>query len=240
MTGRKNHSLTDSAPTAAIAERLAQIQTTVRNAAAGRPVRLIGVAKRFDLAAIQQAAAAGLKDVGESYAQEAAAKWSDPAMPGLIRHFIGPLQSNKLKLIAAHADWLHSLCTLKHGLRLSRLVLEADRPPMAALIQVNITGEASKHGIAPEQAGEFLAELTGLKGLSLRGLMCIGRLGDSVDQNRASFSALRELRDSLQTRHPALTELSMGMSGDFPAAIAEGATMVRIGTRLFGARPEQS
>ena len=207
--------------------------------AAGRPVesvRLLAVSKTWPAASVREAIAAGQRAFGENYVQEAIDKKAELASlspdPGLEWHFIGPLQSNKTRLVAENFAWVHSVDRLKIAERLS-----AQRPPdMAPLqicLQVNVSGEASKSGCNPAQVAALAATLATLPGLRLRGLMAIPEPSDDPLRQRQQFAVLRRLRDSLPVE---LDTLSMGMSHDLEAAIMEGATIVRIGTAIFGQR----
>jgi pyridoxal phosphate enzyme (YggS family) len=207
--------------------------------AAGRPlesVRLLAVSKTWPAASVREAIAAGQRAFGENYVQEAIDKKAELASlspdPGLEWHFIGPLQSNKTRLVAENFAWVHSVDRLKIAERLS-----AQRPPeLAALqicLQVNVSGEASKSGCDPDQAAALAAALATLPGLRLRGLMAIPEPSDDPLRQRQQFAILRRLRDSLPME---LDTLSMGMSHDLEAAIMEGSTLLRIGTAIFGQR----
>lgn len=224
-----------------IVENIAKVRDRIREAAqaAQRPVSTVGllaVSKTKPASAIREAYAAGVCDFGENYLQEALAKQAELADLPLVWHFIGPIQSNKCKAIAEHFAWVHSVDRLKVARRLSELRPER-LPPLNVCLQVNISGEASKSGCAPEEAGELAAAIAALPRLKLRGLMAIPDPCDDPEQQRATFARLRSLAEALNaSRQLALDTLSMGMSHDLEAAIAEGATWVRIGTALFGAR----
>jgi pyridoxal phosphate enzyme (YggS family) len=207
--------------------------------AAGRPlesVRLLAVSKTWPAASVREAIAAGQRAFGENYVQEAIDKKAELASlspdPGLEWHFIGPLQSNKTRLVAENFAWVHSVDRLKIAERLS-----AQRPPeLAALqicLQVNVSGEASKSGCDPDQVATLARTLATLPGLRLRGLMAIPEPSDDPLKQRQQFAILRRLRDSLPLE---LDTLSMGMSHDLEAAIMEGSTLLRIGTAIFGQR----
>ncbi len=199
-------------------------------------VELVAVSKTFDAAAVRAAYAAGQRRFGENYLQEALAKQSQLPGLGAEWHFIGPIQANKTRDIAAHFDWVHSVDRLKIALRLSD-----QRPPQLAplqiCVQVNISGEASKSGCAPTEAAELCAAISRLPRLQLRGLMAVpAPAGD--DDARAPFRELQYLfRQIRAAQGPGFDTLSAGMSGDLEAAIAEGSTLVRVGSALFGARP---
>jgi hypothetical protein len=227
-----------------IAANLAQVRAAIAAAArrAGRQpdaVRLIAVSKTHPVAAIAAAAQAGQLDFGESTVQEAHGKIPPLAELKLEWHFIGHLQSNKAKHIPGQFHWLHSLDSRKLAERLARFAAERGAT-LNVLIEVNITRDPAKHGVAPDAVAPLLDELLKVKltGIALRGLMAIGPHPAEDTERRRVFAALRELRDQCRQRYPLpdFTELSMGMSDDFEAAILEGATMVRIGSAIFGAR----
>ncbi len=195
-------------------------------------VGLLAVSKTQPAAAIREAFAAGLRDFGENYLQEALDKQVELDDLPLIWHFIGPIQSNKTKAIAEHFDWVHSVDRLKIAQRLSDQ-RPATLPPLNICLQVNVSGEASKSGCTPQELGPLAEAVAAMPQLRLRGLMCIPAPTEDPAEQRAAFARLRLLRDELALD---LDTLSMGMSQDLEAAIAEGATWVRIGTALFGAR----
>lgn len=223
-----------------IAARLAAVRQRIARAAiaAGRTpadVRLIGVSKRQSLEAVQAAQAAGLEDFGENFLQEALAKM-DGLGPGAARwHFIGALQSNKTAAVAERFDWVHSVDRLKLAERLSRQRPEA-LTPLNVCIQVNIGDEASKSGVTPAATAALAHRIADLPRLRLRGLMAVPPPETDPERQRAWFRQLAELQASLCAAGLALDTLSMGMSDDLEAAIAAGATQVRIGTAIFGAR----
>lgn len=209
-------------------------------AAAGRSeqsVTLVAVSKGHPLAALRSAAALGLEHFGESYLQEALEKRAALAELPLTWHFIGRVQSNKTRPLAQQFDWVHGIDRLKIAERLSAQ-RPADRAPLNVCLQINIAAEASKAGIAPGDSGELAAAVARLPGLRLRGLMTILPAGLAPEARRQGFAALRVLLEQLNRRGAALDTLSMGMSDDFREAILEGATLVRIGTALFGPRPD--
>jgi pyridoxal phosphate enzyme (YggS family) len=209
--------------------------------AAGRPseaIRLVAVSKTFGPEVISEAIDAGQRAFGENYVQEAIAKIEALRAAGRPKpewHFIGPIQSNKTRAIAEHFDWVQSVDRLKIAQRLSEQRPPA-LPPLNVLVQVNISGEATKSGVGPEDAAQLAGEIARLPRLRLRGLMAIPEPEPDVDRQRAGFAALRRLFDAIAARGLPLDTLSMGMSADFEAAIAEGSTMVRIGTAIFGER----
>lgn len=202
-------------------------------------VTLLAVSKTFGPQAVIDAAAAGQRAFGENYLQEALDKMAAvrSARPDLLLewHFIGPIQSNKTKLIAEHFDWVHSVDREKIAQRLSEQ-RSAQLPPLNVCLQINISGEASKSGAAPGQAVALAHKVAALPRLKLRGLMAIPEPAGDIEQQHAPFRQLRQLRDDLQAQGLALDTLSMGMSADLDAAIAEGATIVRVGTAIFGKR----
>ena len=202
-------------------------------------VQLLAVSKTFPAQAVFEAVLAGQRAFGENYVQEGVDKIHDLAkMRGctpLEWHFIGPIQSNKTRLIAENFDWVHTIEREKIAQRLSE-----QRPqglhPMQVCIQVNTSGEASKSGVLPADAAALARTVAALPRLVLRGLMSIPEPADDFDQQRAAFRVLRELYDQLRAGGIALDTLSMGMSADMRAAIHEGATIVRVGSAVFGAR----
>lgn len=220
-----------------IAENIAKVGERIREAAqaSGRDldgIGLLAVSKTKPAAAVREAFAAGLRDFGENYLQEALDKQAELSELPLIWHFIGPIQSNKTKPIAEHFAWVHSVDRLKIAQRLSEQ-RPSSLPPLNICLQVNVSAEDSKSGCAPSELAALAQAVSQLPNLRLRGLMAIPEPTDDVAAQRAAFAHLRELRDGLQL---PLDTLSMGMSHDLDAAIAEGATWVRIGTALFGAR----
>jgi hypothetical protein len=228
-------------PTTTYAARLAQVQGRI--AAACRRfdrdpagVRLLAVSKGQPLAALQALAAAGQRCFGESYAQEALDKVHLLDCTACEWHFIGPLQSNKASPGAQNFDWVHSIDRVKIATTLSRH-RAVDSPPLQVCLQVNISGEASKSGVPVRDLPALADQVATLPGLQLRGLMAIPRPTDDFSAQRASFRQVREAWEDLHSRGHELDTLSMGMSGDLEAAIAEGSTLVRVGTALFGPRP---
>lgn len=220
-------------------QSLHDVLQDIENAAklAGRPsgVGLLAVSKTRPAEAVRSLADAGQRDFGENYVQEGMAKIQALADPGLAWHLIGHLQSNKCGEAAAHFDWVHSLDRPKLVVALARARPD-HLPPLNVLVQVNVDGEAGKSGCAPDGALP-LAELVAQEPrLRLRGLMAIPEPHPDPGHRRRSFQQLKQLFDALAARHPGVDTLSMGMSDDFALAIAEGSTLVRIGTALFGAR----
>ena len=196
---------------------------------------LLAVSKTHPAALIEQAFAAGQRIFGENHVQEAVEKMDALANASIEWHLVGPLQSNKTRIVATRFDWVHSVDSEKIARRLSEQ-RPGGMPALNVLIQVNVSGETSKNGVAPQDVAELAKEIASLPNLKLRGLMAIPEPTADVQLQRSRFSGLRKLLERLQEQHPALDTLSMGMSDDMEAAIAEGATMVRIGTAIFGAR----
>jgi pyridoxal phosphate enzyme (YggS family) len=216
----------------------AQIRARIDAAAqaAGHAVRLLAVSKTQAAAAIRELAAQGQRAFGENYVREAIDKRRELADPALEWHLIGPLQSNKCREAAQHFDWLQSLDREKLVEPLHRF-RPADAAPLNVLIQVNVDAQASKSGCAPVAIPALARTIAQFPRLRLRGLMAIPEPHPDPAQRRAAFARMRELFDALRAGHPGIDTLSMGMSEDFELAIAQGATLVRIGTALFGARP---
>ena len=222
------------------AERLLAVQARIARAAgeAGRDaggVCLLAVSKTFDAAAVRGLAACGQREFGENYLQEALEKQAALRDLPLVWHFIGPIQSNKTRAIAENFSWVHSVDRLKIAERLSAQ-RPAALPPLQLCIEVNVSDEASKGGVAPAELPALAAAVAVLPALQLRGLMAIPAPNPDLAAQRAAFRRVRELFDGLRARGHALDTLSMGMSDDLDAAILEGATIVRIGTALFGER----
>jgi PLP dependent protein len=208
--------------------------------ASGRPARsamLVAVSKTFPAQAVRDAAAAGQREFGENYVQEALEKIEGLRALGLTWHYIGPIQSNKARAIAENFDWVHTVEREKIAARLSQS-RAAGRSELQVCIQVNVSGEASKSGVAPEEVAALAKKVVALPRIRLRGLMSIPEPTTDVQLQRRRFAQLRELRDRLNRDGFGLDTLSMGMSADFEAAIAEGATLVRVGTAIFGERTE--
>ncbi len=198
-------------------------------------VGLLAVSKGFPPQAIRAMANAGQRRFGESYLTEALPKMTVLADLGLEWHFIGPLQSNKTRAIAEHFDWVHSIDRLKTAQRLNDQ-RPPGLPPLQACIQVNISGETQKSGVPPAEASALIRAVAALPHLQLRGLMAIPAANPDPARRRASFRHLHDLYRSHATTH-GLDTLSMGMSDDLEDAIADGATLLRIGSALFGERP---
>jgi len=200
-------------------------------------VALLAVSKKQDTAKIRAAFSAGQTTFGESYPQEAMKKMEQLEDLQVRWHFIGRIQSNKTRQIAECFDWVHSLCNLKHARRLSEQ-RPAKLPPLAACIQVNLDAEPNKAGVSPAQVADFIAVCDELPGLDPVGLMTLPAPALNEQARRRPFRELRLLRDRLATPRLPLKVLSMGMSADLEAAIAEGATIVRVGTAIFGPRED--
>jgi len=224
-----------------LAENLASVRRRIEQAAraAGRDpaaITLIGVSKSQPASAVRAALDAGLVDLGENYVQESMAKLREVADPRARWHFIGALQGNKTRDVAENFHWVHTLDREKIARRLSEQ-RPHHAPELQVCLQVRVGGEDTKSGVEPGGLADLAGQVAGLPRLRLRGLMCIPPPeGDPVRQ-RHWFALLRGLRDDLNAAGHALDVLSMGMSGDFELAIAEGATHVRVGTAIFGPRP---
>ena len=221
-----------------LAQRLSATLESLENAATAgqRPLpRLLAVSKTQPVAAIAALAAAGQKAFGENYVQEAQHKVLALAGGGLEWHLIGHLQSNKAELAAGLFDWVQTVDRAKLVEALARHRPE-DRPPLNVLVQVNIDDEASKHGCRPEEVPALAAAIAQQPRLRLRGLMAIPTPHADTEARRPAYRDMAALFRQLSELHPGLDTLSMGMSDDYALAIAEGATMVRIGTALFGRR----
>jgi len=223
-----------------VTQRLETVKQRIRRAeqTANRKagsVALLAVAKTQPSDSIRQAWDAGQRAFGESYLQEALEKIDQLRDLAIEWHFIGRIQSNKTRAIAEHFSWAHSLGDARHAIRLNDQRPE-QHPPLNVCIQVNVSGESSKAGLAPDAVADLLAQCLELPRLRVRGLMAIPAPAREPLAQRAPFRALRELRDRLARPGLPLDTLSMGMSADLEAAIAEGATLVRVGTAIFGPR----
>jgi pyridoxal phosphate enzyme (YggS family) len=226
-----------------IKDSLARVQAAIAQAAtrAGRwpdEVKLIAVSKTFDAATVQQAVNAGARDLGENRVQEAAPKVDIVKADGLRWHLIGHLQSNKARLAVKTFDVIHTIDRVELAERLDRICEEEQRR-LDVLVQVDLGHEATKSGADESEVPAIIERLDAARHLSLQGLMTLPPLFDDAERARPFFRRLRELRDELNQHRPLerrLAELSMGMSHDFRVAIEEGATMVRVGTAIFGAR----
>ena len=220
-----------------IAGNIARVEARIRAAALAvqrdvTSIHLLAVSKTKPAGALREAHAAGIRDFGENYLQEARAKQLELADLPLCWHFIGPIQSNKTRDIAEHFAWVHSVDRLKIAQRLSEQ-RPANLPPLNICIQVNVSGEVSKSGCTPADLPALATAISALPRLKLRGLMAIPEPTEDRAEQDAAFATVRDLQASLNL---PLDTLSMGMSHDLESAIAQGATWVRIGTALFGAR----
>jgi pyridoxal phosphate enzyme (YggS family) len=212
-------------------------ETVARHQAVGgwtHPVRIVAVTKTHGPDAVRAAVAAGLADVGENRVQEALPKQDVLAGLPVAWHLIGTLQRNKARHAAGRFALIHSVDREDLAVELDRRMPPGGR--QAVLVQVNCSGEPQKGGVEPVELGGLLGALAGLPHLDVRGLMTMSALTDDVTEQRRAFRLLRELRDAAERTGLRLPELSMGMSGDYPAAVEEGATMIRLGTVLFGER----
>jgi len=223
-----------------VTENYRKIQDLLATAAvdAGRSpdaVRLVAVSKKKPASAVLEACAAGARDFGENFVQEALEKIEAVQRDDLVWHFIGHLQSNKTRPVAEHFHWVHTIDRLKIARRLND-----QRPHYAGdlnvCIEVNVDGEANKSGIGVVEAPALAAAVAELPRLRLRGLMCLPAVRKEFAAQREPFARLRELLESINESGLELDTLSMGMTGDYAAAIHEGATIVRVGTAIFGAR----
>lgn len=220
-----------------IADNISLVSERIRAAAEASQrdvgsVHLLAVSKTKPAQAVREAYAAGMRDFGENYLQEALGKQAELTDLPLSWHFIGPIQSNKTRAIAENFAWVHSVDRLKIAQRLSEQ-RPADLPPLNICIQVNVSGEASKSGCTPADLPALAEAISALPRLKLRGLMAIPEPTEDRAEQDAAFATVRDLQASLNL---PLDTLSMGMSHDLESAIAQGATWVRIGTALFGAR----
>lgn len=227
-----------------IAKNIEQVRASIADAAAhaGREasaVTLLAVSKTFDAGAVIEAAEAGQRAFGENYLQEAIDKQQavQSLRPDLVLewHFIGPIQSNKTRPVAEHFAWAHAVDREKIARRLS-VQRPAGLPPLNICLQVNVSGEASKSGVAPAELPALAQAVAALPNLKLRGLMAIPEPADDAESQRKPFALLRQLQQQLAGMGIVTDTLSMGMTADMQAAIAEGATIVRIGTAIFGKR----
>jgi len=223
----------------ALPERLAHVRVEIarRQAAAGwsHPVTIVAVTKGFGLEAVEAALAAGLTDLGENRVQEAVAKIDTPVGRRATWHLIGHLQRNKAKDVPGRFGLVHSLDSAGLAEELDRRAA-THGATVRALLQVSVAGETQKSGCAPAEAAGLAKRVAGLPHLALEGLMTIAPLTDDEAAQRRTFRGLRELRDALKEDGLWLPTLSMGMSGDYGVAVEEGATVIRVGTALFGAR----
>ncbi len=231
---------------ATIKENIQEVRRRLAKACAdaGRSpdqVQLLVVSKTFGAAAVREAHAAGERAFGENYVQEALEKIDALAdlRSGIEWHLIGPLQSNKTRVVAASFDWVHSVDRLKVAQRLSEQRPEG-LPPLQICLQVNISGEASKSGLAPREVPALAAQLAALPRLRLRGLMAVPEPAAELQAQRQPHRQLAQLLKTLQDQGLDLDTLSMGMSADLEAAVLEGATLVRVGSAIFGTRPTKT
>lgn len=222
-----------------IEENLARVRANIEKAANGRSVKLLAVSKTFPKEAIEEALKARQFCFGENYAQEGAAKvdyfTQHHPNTAIEWHFIGPLQSNKTRLVAERFQWVQSVSRIKIAERLSQQ-RPRSMPPLNILVEVNIDEEQSKSGVRVEQLQQLLSELAPLPNLCLRGLMCIPRAEADLTEKHRTFSKMKKLFDDCIAQGYAFDTLSMGMSADYECAIEEGATLVRVGSSIFGAR----
>ena len=225
-----------------IAQHLQDVNARMQAAAeqAGRPahhINLLAVSKTKPAEDVKTAYAAGQRSFGENYVQEAVDKITSlkQSCPDAVWHLIGPLQSNKTRLVAEHFDWVQTVDRLKIAQRLNDQ-RSAHMSPLNLCLQVNVSGEASKSGLAPADAETLADEIAHLPNLCLRGLMAIPEATDNSETLRAQLLELKHLFDRMQKKHSGMDTLSMGMSNDLELAVACGSTLVRVGTAIFGSR----
>ena len=223
-----------------VTENLSLLSDLLHQAAtdAGRrpgDVRLLAVSKKHPVDKILEAAAAGQRDFGENFVQEGVEKIQALAGHDLTWHFIGHLQSNKTRIVAENFDWVHTIDKLKTARRLSAQ-RPAGMPPLNVCLQVNVDDETTKSGVTPGDVPALAAACAELPNLRLRGLMCLPAVREDFNEQRVPFAALRELSEKLRQDGIETDTLSMGMTADYRAAIFEGATIVRVGTAIFGSR----
>jgi len=224
-----------------IADNLQAVRRRISEALQGdtRTVTLVAVSKAKPAEALREAFAAGARDFGESYVQEALPKLASLRDLGATWHFIGHLQGNKARDVARGFDWVHGVDRARLAAALSK-ARPAELGKLNVCVQVNISGEATKGGVAPTDALALAREVAALPNLALRGLMGMAAPMEDLAAQRREFALLRRVRDEIVAAGLALDTLSMGMSDDFEAAIAEGSTMVRVGTAIFGARDSRA
>lgn len=227
--------------TATITRNIAELGRRIRlaeqeNGRDANSVTLMAVSKTRPAAAIRCAAGAGISHIGENYLQEALDKKAELGDLGLVWHCIGPIQSNKSRAVAQTFDWVHTVDRDKIARRLSEQRPD-DLPPLNICLQINIDDEPQKAGVDARRLSALADQVAGLPGLRLRGLMAIPAPRDEAGEQRRVFARVRALFEQLREQHSDVDTLSMGMSRDFEAAIAEGSTLVRVGTEIFGARP---
>ncbi|MGI2000046.1 YggS family pyridoxal phosphate-dependent enzyme [Shewanella frigidimarina] len=225
-----------------IADRISIAQSRISQAAqkcsrSSGEINLLAVSKTKPISDIVAAYQAGQRLFGENYVQEGETKIDalQADYPDIEWHFIGPLQSNKTKVVAEHFDWMHTLSRAKIAQRLHEQ-RPNDKSPLNVCIQVNISQEQSKSGVNPEDVATLALTIASLSNLKLRGLMAIPTATDDVQLQQLEFSQLKQIFDQLKLQYPSVDTLSMGMSGDMDIAIANGSTMVRIGSAIFGER----
>ena len=224
-----------------IAENLIQVRQQIKSSLEKTDrelssVMLLAVSKTRPAEDLRQAYTEGQRDFGENYLQESLEKISALQDLDICWHFIGPLQSNKTKAVAENFNWMHTVARFKIAQRLSDQ-RPANLPPLNICVQVNISQEQSKSGVLPSELPELIAKISELPDICVRGLMAIPKATENKKEQQQAFATMQTLLTQLQETHPEMDTLSMGMSGDMDAAIAEGSTIVRIGTAIFGARP---
>ena len=227
---------------ATLEENLARVRDEIADvqarAGVDQPVRIVAVTKGHAPAVARAAVAAGMQDLGENRIQEAMAKLEELSDLSATWHLIGHLQTNKAKFVSGRFAWVHSVDSVRVVDALDRAVKRHQASePLQVLVQVNVAGEGQKNGCDLEEAARVVARVEGTAGLEVRGLMTMAPFTDDERVQRDVFAGLRRLREQLETAGSRLPELSMGMSGDYPQAVAEGATMLRLGTVLLGERP---
>jgi len=233
----KSQKFGDMTPIAA-ALRATRARIAAAARAAGRnpaSVHLLAVSKTWPASNVRAALEAGQRAFGENYTNEVSEKAAALVGSGLEWHFIGPVQGNKTRIVAECCDWVHSIDRLKIAERLSAQ-RDSDRPPLQICLQVNVSGETSKNGVSPDEVSKLAHAVAVLPQLSLRGLMCIPEPSEDQSLLRSRFALLRQLNEQLRSEGLVVDTLSMGMSHDLEAAITEGATIVRVGTAIFGDR----
>jgi len=225
---------------AALPERLAQVRAEIarRQSAGGwtHPVTIVAVTKGFGPDAVTAALGAGLADIGENRVQEALDKMDRVTAPGVRWHLIGHLQRNKARAVAGRFDLIHALDSIELARELERRCTTVQR----VLLQVNVARESQKSGCTPEEAPDLARQIAALANLQLNGLMTMAPFTDDEDVQRRTFRSLRALRDTIKEDGLWLPTLSMGMSADYATAVAEGATVIRLGTVLFGPRGKET
>jgi pyridoxal phosphate enzyme (YggS family) len=198
-------------------------------------VTLVAVAKTFGSDRVREALSAGIRDIGENFVQELVRKRRDVNEEAVRWHFVGHLQTNKVRHIIEWIHLIHSVDSVRLGSEISKRAAAAGRAA-DILVEINSTGEGTKFGVQPQMAFDLIRQLNALPNLNVRGLMTLGPAYSDPEQARPSFRLMRELKEELESRSFSVPELSMGMTGDYEVAVEEGATIVRVGTGLFGAR----